>query len=125
MIFFTLLLSLVSSQDFIAYGINTNASIIFAYDNNCNFNSCQKVICNILNNTISAYVGLVPLKKMASCPNLPFNFKVNMITFIFKENQQMILPLICDTMGDCMKKGCDNFLSYKESYIMAFTGQCL
>lgn len=125
MIIITFLISFIAAQDFMVYGINTNMSIVFSYDGTCNFNSCGKIICNILSNTTSAYVGLYPLQKITSCPNLPFTFKVNMITFIFKENQQMMLPVICDNIANCMKKGCNNYLLYKESFLITFTGQCL
>jgi hypothetical protein len=124
-IFLLFLISFVVSQDFMAFGVNTNITIVFPYHNNCNFNTCQKAICDILINKIFAYVILYPLEKITYCPKFPPNFNVNMITFIFKENEQMVLPVTCDTMGDCIEKGCNNYLSDKESLFIAFTGQCL
>lgn len=127
MMFLILLLtSLVFSQqtNFMVYGINTNMSVIYS-TNDCNFNSCPQTICNVLSNTTSAYVVLAPLEKMTYCPKLLPIFKVNMITFVFKENQQILFPVTCNTIGDCIMKSCNSFISSKESFLMAFTGQCL
>ncbi len=127
MLFILLLIAIVFSQqtNFMVFGINTNLSVIYSYENNCNFNSCPKIICDILNNTTSAYIALYPLEKIISCPKISSNFNVNMISFIFKENQQILFPFTCSTIGDCIMKSCNSYLSTKESFLMAFTGKCL
>lgn len=123
-IFLIFLTSLVASQDFMAFGINRNITIVIPYHNNCDFNTCQKIICDILTDRTLAYVILYPLQKVTYCPKLSPNFNVNMITFIFNDNKQMVLPVTCDTIGDCMEKGCNNYLSDKQSVFISFTGQC-
>jgi len=106
-------------------GLSTNMTVIYGSKDVCNFESCPKVICNILNDTTSAYIGLYPIEKITSCPKLSSFFKVNMITFILEANEQILFPSTCNTIGDCMEKSYNLYLSSKESYFMTFTGQCL
>lgn len=125
-----ILLSLISfgfSQqiDFMIFGISTNMTVIYSAESTCNFDSCPKVICNLFKNTTSAYIALYPLKKITSCPKLITNFNVNMISFVFDANQQISFPSACYTINDCIMKSCNSFLSSKNSYFMAFTGECL
>lgn len=127
MIFFIFLISIYRSQstNFMISGLSTNMSFVYVTENNCNYFSCQSIICDILHNTTSAYIVLSPIKKITSCPKIPFNFNVNMISFVFNQKGQMLSPNICNTIGDCITKACNSYLSSKESFLMAFTGQCL
>lgn len=128
MIFWILLFININScqqQGFMVIGLGTNMSIIYGSENICNYDSCPKIICDILGNTTSAYMALYPLGKLLSCPKLSSIFSVNMITFILEKNKQILFPFACNTMGDCLMKSCNLYLSSKESYLMAFTGQCL
>lgn len=122
-----LFVSIIFCQEtkFMIMGLSTNMTVLYGSKNNCGFLTCQKIICDILNNTTSAYVAIYPIEKITSCPKFSSNFNVNMISFIFKANEQIISPFACYTIGDCMEKSCNLYLSSKESYFMAFTGQCL
>jgi len=121
----TLLIFLVKSADFEIAGLSTNMSFIYFNGNSCNYDNCPKLICNILNNTTSAYIILSPLNKISSCSKIPFNFNVNMISFILNDKMQILLPNSCNTINDCMMQSCNSYISNKNSFLMAFTGQCL
>jgi len=116
-----------SSQqtELMAVGLSANMTIVNGSANICNFDTCPLIICNLLANTTSAYATLYPFGGMTACPKLQSLFNVKMITFIFDKNKEMLFPISCNTMGDCLMKSCNLYLSYKESYLMAFTGQCL
>jgi hypothetical protein len=117
-------LTLCQQNGFMVMGLTTNLNITYGSERICDFNSCTKYISNILNNTASAYVALYPINDLTSCPLLPAFFNVNMITFILEKNKIMALPQTCNTMGDCLMKSCNSYLSSKNSYLMTFTGQC-
>ena len=125
LLIFFYLLSFCKSIDFEIAGISTNMSFIYFNWNYYDYNSCSKIICDILGNTTSAYVIVSPLTKMTSCPNINTNFNVNMISFIFNQKVQMISPNSCNNIADCMMTACNAFISTKDSLGIAFTGQCL
>ena len=126
MMLLILFISVTSCQQgFMIIGLSTNMSIIYGSENICTYDSCPKIICDVLNNTTSAYIGLYPLGRLTSCPKLSNVFSVNMIIFILEKSKQILIPSTCNTMGNCLMNICNTYLSSKESYLMAFTGQCL
>ncbi len=125
LILFFIITVFSQKTEFIVLGLSTNTSIIYEPLNMCNFNLCPEVICYALANTTSAYITLYPFEGMTSCPKLAPLFNVKMITFIFNKNKEMLFPFYCNNMGECLMKACSLYLSYKESFLMAFTGQCL
>ena len=127
---FLILLTLISinqSFDFLIAGITTNMSDVSYFDqddNTCTFDTCPKMICDIFNHTTYAYVVLSPSETIKSCPKIPLYNNVNMISFLFDQTGKMKSPFTCTTMGDCLMKVCNLFISSKDSFLMAFTGQC-
>jgi hypothetical protein len=119
------LLSFCKPIEFEIIGLSTSLSTIYSDWNYYDYNSCPKVICDVLVNTTSAYVIVSPLKKMTSCPNININFNVNMISFIFNQKGQMLFPNSCNNIADCMMSSCNSLITTKDSLGMAFTGQCL
>ena len=121
---FLILISLGKTIDFSIAGLSTNMSFVFATEDICTFDTCPKMICDILGNTTSAYIVLSPANKITSCPKTSSSINVNMISFIFNQKGQMTSPFTCTTIGDCMIKICNLFISSKDSFLMSFTGQC-
>jgi len=127
---FLILLTLISinqSFDFLIAGITTNMSDSFYLDqdqDNCTFDTCPKMICDILGNTTYAYVVLSPSDQIKLCPKILPSHKVSMISFLFDQKGMMASPFSCETIGNCVERGCNNYLSSKNSMLIAFTGQC-
>ena len=127
---FLILLALISinkSFDFLIAGITTNMSDVSYFDqdqDNCTFDTCPKMICDILGGTTYAYVVLSPSDQIKLCPKISPSYNVNMISFLFDQKGMMASPFTCSTIGNCVEKGCNNYLSSKNSMLIAFTGQC-
>lgn len=125
---FLILLTLISinqSLYFSIAGITTNMSDSFYQDqDNCTFDTCPKMICDILGGTTYAYVVLSPSDQIKLCPKIPMYNNVNMVSFIFDQKGKMTSPFTCNTIGNCVEKGCNNYLTSKNSMLIAFTGQC-
>lgn len=125
-LFIGLLFSLFLCQqiDFMIIGFSTNLRLIYTSQYTCNYDNCAEVICDVATNTTSSYIMLYPLQRPTTCPKLKPKINSRMITFILTKNNEMLLPVICKTMNDCLMNGCSNYISSNKSFFMSFTGEC-
>lgn len=133
LLFFILITKINAFSDnvFGVMGLNTNFNIItpIIICNDTDY-SCYSVLCNFLATKIPciSYAAFVPITTYLNCSKMPPYAKTNMIVFgVHVDDKIKIINNItkCDTIGDCLDKGCDLYNSnYNVSWYL-FTGQCL
>lgn len=122
-----------SDNVFGVMGLNTNFNIItpIIICNDTDY-SCYSVLCNFLatKTPCISYAAFVPMTKYLNCSQMPPYAKTNIIVFgihIYENNTIKIMNNItnCDTIGDCLDKGCNLYNSNYNIDWYLFTGQCL
>ena len=118
-------LFLCEQIEFMIIGFTTNLRLVYNAQYTCDYDTCPKAICDISTNTTSSYIMLYPLQKPKICPKLSNGINTRMISFILTKNHEMLLPVLCGNIGDCLMNSCNSYITSNKSFFMSFTGECL
>ena len=127
-----LIFTLVNADDeFFTLGLDTNFNIVPDMGSLCTNETCYTELCDKLNHndTCVSYVAYVPLAITLNCTsnfeNSKFERKVDMIVFGIDQERVLVTTNICNSVGDCLFKGCNMYNKFANMTWILYTGRCL
>jgi hypothetical protein len=122
-----LLITANKGDNFEIVGYNMLFERTYVPNITCEYNSsCPKKICDALGNIslCVAYVALIPIAPLLTCPTYPLISGATMIFYILPSKPVNINPQYCTEIGSCFSKACHHYKFHQNPSCIVFTGQC-